>query len=175
MSPMQFPQIPSGPAGTVAWDPDDHIYRDVGTSSRDGLWPWGHQGPANDQALTPGAWLDVALAGNTLVGPLTMGTYFAWYKGIIQDQSGTSTNHVRLRMCVSDLSSILDESIATPVANGYVTVFGMMTFTLGQSGVVSVKLQAYCTAAARLLGIQLNVPTYAQFLLLHLSNQDIGN
>jgi hypothetical protein len=32
MSPMQFPQIPSGPAPTVEWDPDDHIYRNSAVS-----------------------------------------------------------------------------------------------------------------------------------------------
>jgi hypothetical protein len=167
---MQFPQIPSGPAGQVAWDPDNHVYMDLATQQ--GFWPYGRTTLGTDQPLSPGVWIDAGLEGGISV-PLRVGTYWVFYKATFQDQSGTVTNHIHMRFTTADASQILDQVTATPVANGYVTLMGMLNmFTPGG---VQFKLQVFGTAAGRLLGVQFNVPTTGMFLMLHLSDKNIGN
>ena len=176
MSPMQFPQIPSGPAPPVAWDPDDHVWKQVPTlDNPPPVMPYN----ANNFQVVPltpvGSWIDV---DQMYIDIDKAGTSVCWGKAVFQDTSGT-VNTFRLRLTATEPPapgfSYLDQAMGTVPANGYATlcVGFLQEYT---NAPVHLRLEAMSSAAGNVRGYagDLNNPTNYSILALWLSSQNIG-
>jgi len=163
---MQLPQIPTGPAPVVAWDPDDHVWRLIAGTGPGQIRPY-ESTNVPPTPVTAATWTDVIMPDLQIPA----GTAMMWAKLIVHDTSGAS-NTIQSRLYIPagfpSGFSVMDSSIITVPANGYGTMFLMQNEATNAQ--VTLRLGVYGTGAFSVTGPsgQPDTPQYAMMLGLWL-------